>query len=242
MIALPLVLLPGLDGTGHLFRRFVGAAPAIVAPRVVSYPPDEPRSYAELEAIVEASVPGGPFAIVAESFAGPLALRVAAKRPAGLVAVVLVATFVRAPTPWWMRPLRRLARPSLFRRPPPALLVRVLMTGFDADDALVSELRASIASVRAEVIAARVQAVLDVDATEQLAGCPVPLLYIAAEHDALLRDGIAAELVAVRPDLEVVSLPAPHLVLQTRPREAAAVVASFLERAHPPGSSRTHSS
>ena len=122
MDPLPLVLLPGLDGTGWMFRDFVAALGPTVAPRVVAYPTHEARTYVGLEPIVEASLPsdGAPFALVAESFGGPLALRVAAKRPPGLVAVVLVATFVRAPVPPWMQHLRGLLGATFFSVPPPA--------------------------------------------------------------------------------------------------------------------------
>ncbi len=37
---LALVLLPGMDGTGRLFARFLRALPEAYLPIVVSYPPD----------------------------------------------------------------------------------------------------------------------------------------------------------------------------------------------------------
>lgn len=230
MEPLPLVLLPGLDGTGWLLRDFVATLGPTVAPRVVAYPTHEVRTYAGLEPIVEASLPreGRPFAIVAESFGGPLALRVAAKRPPGLAAVVLVATFVRAPVPSWMRRLRGLLGATFFSVPPPAPLVRALMTGWGADDALVAAFRASVGAAHPAVLAARVRAVLEVDEAAAFVDCPVPVLYVRAEHDALLRKGIAGELQTLRPDLAIASLPAPHLVLQTHAREAAEIVRSFL--------------
>jgi pimeloyl-ACP methyl ester carboxylesterase len=229
MPPLPLVLLPGLDGTGWLLRDFVDALGPTVAPRVVAYPTHEVRTYVGLEPIVEASLPGdAPFAIVAESFGGPLALRIAAKRPPGLVAVVLVATFARAPVPAWMSRLRGLLGATFFSVPPPTPLVRALMTGWGADDALVAAFRASVTAVHPAVLAARVRAVLEVDEAAAFVDCPVPVLYLRAERDALLRKGIAEELQALRPELAIASLPAPHLVLQTHAREAAEIVTSFL--------------
>jgi pimeloyl-ACP methyl ester carboxylesterase len=235
MTPLPLVLLPGLDGTGWMFRDFVAALDDTVAPRVVAYPTHEVRTYAGLESIVEASLPtDGPFAIVAESFGGPLAMRIAAKRPPGLVAVVLVATFARAPVPAWMTRLRSLLGPAFFSVAPPAPLVRALMVGWSGTDDLVARFRSSVAAAHPAVLAARVRAVLEVDATEAFVACPVPVLYVGAQRDALLRNGIAEELQALRPELEIASLPAPHLVLQTHPPESAALVTSFLRRTRRP--------
>ena len=48
---IPLVLLPGLDGTGLLFADFVANLASDIDPIVVRYPPDVPLGYAELEAI-----------------------------------------------------------------------------------------------------------------------------------------------------------------------------------------------
>jgi pimeloyl-ACP methyl ester carboxylesterase len=87
-----LVLLPGMDGTARLFEPFVRALPAGWSAAPVRYPPDRPLGYHAL--LDQVPVPAGDFVLVAESFGGPLALKVAAKNPTGLKAVVLVATFV----------------------------------------------------------------------------------------------------------------------------------------------------
>lgn len=214
-----------------MFRGMLETAPATFAPRAVSYPADQVRSYEELEPVVEASLPAdGPFVLLGESFAGPLAIRVAAKNPPGLVALVLVATFARAPVSGWMRRLGWFATPRLFSRRPPAFLLRALLAGSDADDELIAQFRASIRSVRPEVLAARVKTVLDVDVTSQLAACPVPALYIRARGEALLRGGIPEELQALKPDLEIAELPGPHLVLQRHPREAWELISRFVDR------------
>src|SRR5258706_6807633 len=91
---LPTLLLPGMDGTGRLFSWLVAELPRQIAPRVISYRTDEPLGYRDLEKRI--AIPDEPFAIVAESFSGPLAIRIAAKRPKHLRAVVLVATFIRS--------------------------------------------------------------------------------------------------------------------------------------------------
>jgi pimeloyl-ACP methyl ester carboxylesterase len=234
MSTAPLVtlLLPGLDGTGTMFRRFVAALPASIDPRVVAYPSHEVRGYRGLESIALAHAPAeGPWAIVAESFAGPLAIRIAARAPAGLVALVLVAAFVRAPVSRWMARLRFFVRPWVFAAPPPEIFVRAMMTGTSADDELVADFRASVASVSPHVLSARVREVLDVDVEAELARVRTPMLYLEAEHDTLLRKGIAGELSALRPEMEHACIDAPHLVLQRRPREAAKIIAPFLARA-----------
>jgi hypothetical protein len=82
-----------MDGTGKFFESFLRALPSHLVPRVVSYPTNEALGYRALEPFVETSFPkDGPFAILAESFSGPLPLRLAASAPAGFVGVILVAS------------------------------------------------------------------------------------------------------------------------------------------------------
>jgi pimeloyl-[acyl-carrier protein] methyl ester esterase len=103
-----LVLLPGLDGTGKLFSEFVNSLGSSVDSRIVAYPKDQPLGYDELEALVMAAIPRNqPFVLLGESFSGPLAIRIAARAPAGLAAVILSASFAKNPFPWlwWARPL-----------------------------------------------------------------------------------------------------------------------------------------
>jgi hypothetical protein len=61
---LALVLLPGLDGTGRLFSRFVKQLPEELEPRVVPLPTDRTLGYPELAAHVRGQLPQDlPFAL-----------------------------------------------------------------------------------------------------------------------------------------------------------------------------------
>lgn len=230
---LPLLtlLLPGLEGSGRLFDRFVATATGGLELRALSYPPDRVRSYAELEAQVRAELPRDrPFALLGESFGGPLALRVAAGRPPGLVGVVLAATFHRRPAAKLVSVLRPLS-PAFFRLPLPAHAVRVLLAGRDAPPELVAEVQAAIATVDPRVMARRAHEALRVDATPWLQRCPAPLLFLGGRQDRLLRTGLPIEIRLLRPDAEIRMLDAPHLVLQRQPAEAMRAVEAFLARA-----------
>lgn len=225
-----LVLLPGLDGTGRLFAPFLAALGDGLEAEVVTYPPDRVFGYREL---LERARPGlprhRPYALVAESFSGPIALRLAAEAPPGLVAVVLVASFHRRPVGRWLAALRPLAELLVARRPP-AWAVRLMLAGRDAPGALVAAFQDAAASVRGDVLARRVREALAVDASEALAAGPVPLLFLAGTEDRLLRPRLVDEARRLRPSAEVRSLPCAHLVLQARPREAAALIDEFLSR------------
>lgn len=205
-----LVLLPGLDGTGRLFHPFVETLPPTLEPEIVSYPCDRPLSYDQLLETIR--LPEGPHVLLGESFSGPPAIRLAALRPPGLRGLILVGTFVRPP----MSPLlAKLVHPAVFAiRPPNFALRRFLGGGTEVGDA--------IASVRPEVLAHRVREVLSLDATGALRAVEVPILVLAGRRDRMVRPS------PLRPDATYVVLDAPHLILQTRPREAVAAIQGWM--------------
>jgi len=224
---LQLVLLPGLDGTGVLMRPLLAALPPEITPIVVTYPCDEPLGYDALLARVLAALPtDGPFVVLGESFSGPLALRVAAARPRGLVAVVLCATFVRSPQRGVAKWMGRLVGPSAVRLFPPMAQMKMFFGGYSTPElrALSAE---ALSLVRPEVLVARLRDVLAVDVTAELAACDVPVLYLRGSRDMVVPSHNLREIRRIRPSVEVAVLPAPHLVLQTQPAAAAAAIARF---------------
>ncbi len=230
MASVTLVLLPGLDGTGLLFGPLVAALPAGVRAEVMRYPADRELTYGTLAAEVAAGLPrGGPFLLVGESFGGPLAVLLAAGRPAGLVGVVLCATFVTCPWPALGRLVRPLVRPLPFRLYPAYKRAvhrtrREPAPGSWAAAAAVSRL------VRPAVIAGRVRMVLSVDVREALRACPVPILYLRGSHDRLVPAGNLRQIRAIRPDVSAVTIASSHQVLQKRPAETAAAMVEFVRR------------
>ena len=219
------VLLPGMDGSGLLFEGFVAALGA--ATLVVSYPPDEPLGYEQLEAFVQRKLPvAEPYILLGESFSGPIAIALAAKGLPGLKAIVLVCTFAR------MRPPR--APPFLnawferlpFWKLPVALSARGLFGRFDGA-AVRASLTRAIAGVEPMVWRIRMRCVLNVDVTPQLERIRVPILYLRAAEDRVVPTR-ASELIArVNPQVRLVTVPGPHALLQTNPQACAAALRAF---------------
>ena len=211
-----LLLLPGMDGTGKLFAPFLKQLPSHLRPRVVAYPRDRVLTYSQL--LKEIEIPDAPFAIIAESFSGPIAIQLAA-RSREAQALVLIASFARMPTAL-LAPLCRLMGGSwLFRIGIPFFAMRFLLLGPDAGHAEEAEVRAVLGSVRPAVLAGRLREVASVDVRADFARLEIPKIYIAGRRDRLLGTAAVKELAILRPDMKTVFLHAPHLVLQTRPAE-----------------------
>jgi len=224
-----LVLLPGLDGTGVLFRPFIERLPAEVEPIVVSYPVDRFIDYEGLLDLVINRLPvGEPYALLGESFSGPLALMVAAKCPTGLRALVLCATFIQNPT--WIRwpPLASFVRPWMFHLYPKLSATKALLGRYSTPE-LQAQFVEAIAKVRADVFAQRVRAVLSVDVARQLTSCRVPILYLRGSRDWVVPSRNLREIRRISPSVREQVLDAPHMVLQTQPSACANVVRDFLE-------------
>lgn len=229
MPALPLLLLlPGFDGSGRLFEPLLAQEDLPFEPHVVALPADVPRDYEELLFWLEPQLPIEPFGLLAESFSGPLAIRLAARHPERVTHLILAATFLRSPLAPCLRPFAPLARPFIFARPPPALAVRALLAGWDAPPALVETIREAMAILPPEIAAARARAALASDVASTFAQVTVPTLWIQAVEDHLLRASHVDDARKVRPETRVASVAGPHTILQRRPRECLAEIRRFL--------------
>lgn len=123
---LTLVLLPGLDGTGDLFRDFVRALPPEFDVLTMRYPTDRCLPYSELIEIVRATCPqSAPIVLLAESFSTPLAIQYAATNSASLKGLVLCAGFATSPVQGLRRLLCSLLTPFLFRIKLPELAAKL---------------------------------------------------------------------------------------------------------------------
>lgn len=221
-----LVLLPGMDGTGRLFGRLKAALSTRFPSEVIAYANGKCQPYVELQSLVQERLAGidGPVVLVAESFSGPVAVRVAAQSAENLVGVVLVATFISPPKPRW---LRFLAKRFAFAVPIPRLALRTFLLDSDADHTLITEVRDAIRLAQPEVLAYRVREILSLNMDDHLPPSHVSFLYIAAKRDRLVR-AKRAELERVLPGLQWAEIDAPHLVLQSKPERSATVIADFV--------------
>lgn len=215
-----LVLLPGLDGTGDLFAPFVAAAPPGFELHVISLPPLS--RYEELLVHVRAHLPSGRFAVLGESFSGPLAVAVARAEPQRTAAVILCNSLLSPPLGGWPR---FLPWSLLFMLPPPRWVVRGFFVGRDAAPALVASVRDAVAKTPRNVLAARMRSVFQL--SRDVASIGVPLLSLTGSGDLLVR-AQRREIARIAPTATFAKIDGPHLLLQARPEAAWAEIGPFL--------------
>ncbi|HEX2060221.1 MAG TPA: hypothetical protein VHK90_05735 [Thermoanaerobaculia bacterium] len=215
MPPLPVLLLPGLDGTGDLFAPMLQTAPPDLQPIVVALPPL--GDYAALWNAIRPRIPRGSFAIVAESFSGPLALAIAREAGERVKALILCNTFVTPPVSTL---LRLLPWSLLFSLPLPEWVIRRFFIGREAPPELARAVRAAVAKMPPGVLAARMRAVFRLPKTPRW-DVPAPVMFLAGTEDGMVRPEPGAQVIlhAIR---------GPHLLLQTKPAEAWAAIAAFI--------------
>jgi len=218
-----------MDGTARLFEPFEAAVAEEFETLRVAYPPDQSLGYDELVGYVRERLPTEPFVIVAESFSGPLSVRLAAQAPEHLRALVLSATFVASPVPARLMWIGQSAFPLVFRLSPPPFLIRSFLLGGEGSDELVELVRSAITTADPLVLEHRLREIGRVDVRELVPRIDMPVRALVAKEDRLLGKRSDEPLRAVLPKDAVRTLDGPHLLLQTKPREAAAEIRALCD-------------
>lgn len=220
------VLLPGMDGTGELLDPFAADAPPGLECLVMRYPSDEMLGYDALTEYVLQRIPADrPLVLIAESFGGPVATRVAERLGDRVVALVFSNSFV---TPPRSPLLRVLAHTALFRiRLPKRLLAAIMLDPLSTPE-LVSMLEASIRKVEPAVFAYRARELLTVDDRPALCRVRAPILYLRGTLDRLVPEKPLRKIIEAVPSVRVHRIRAPHALLQTVSAEAWTVIEKAL--------------
>jgi pimeloyl-[acyl-carrier protein] methyl ester esterase len=221
------ILLPGLHGTCALMKDFMAALAPEVESLAIDYPRDQVLDHAALAKFVMPKLPvGKPFVLVGESFSGPVALELAAKRPHGLRGVVLSTSFAANPRPG-------LARFARFARavPPhamPLAMYEFWLLGRWGTPKLRAAFAEVLGGVDGDVLAERLVACLQVDVRESLQRIGVPLLYLRGRADRLVPPTAADVVAQGVKEFHLRDFDAPHCLLQAIPAQAAQAVKEFL--------------
>ena len=225
------VLLPGIDGTGKMFAPFVAQLPSWMPAQVISYCEHEALSYRQLVNRLQQQLPADePFIMIAESFAGPLALMLSERADHNLKAVVLCATFVSNPRPWLSKLAPLLLHEWLVGIPPRKWMARLFITGRDAPDSMLEHMFEIHKTVSPAVIIERLYSVFRVDVRDTLKNCAVPLLHLYGKRDHLILKYSRDEIQQIRPDIASVQIDGPHFLLQTHPGSCMSTISDFLSK------------
>ena len=217
-----LVLLPGMNGTGLMFRPFIDIANNYSID-VINYPNETSKKYSELIAFVKDRLPREEkFVIIAESFSGPIAYGLMKDEISNLKAVIFIASFLLNPRPFLLSIQRVLPASLLFRLPIPTSFIRIYMLGYDSSDSLIAEFKTALARVSPAVLASRLKEITSLKLPDKTVN--YPCCYIRAEGDKLVTSRSIQTFMRIIPNIHIRSVNGPHFLLQSRPEECLKLI------------------
>ena len=216
------VLLPGLDGTGGLFKPFIEVLPNEIDILVVSYPSNTKLSYKELTELVISQLPKEKFILVGESFSGYIAYQVALSKPKNLQSVIFVATFLENPRPILLGLSSLLSSKLIFSAPIPNYIVKKFLFGLAANKQMISLFTQSISQVSPNVLSFRLQEISKLP--KNIEPCKLRATYIQATDDKLVPKRCVESFKKVFNNFNVFKIEGSHFVLQANPLACAEVL------------------
>lgn len=217
-----LVLLPGLNGSSHLFRPLLEELDGL-AIEVLELPADGPQDHDSLATRLRRQLGDEPFVLLGESFSGAIAYRIALQPPPGLRGVIFAASFLSCPSA-----LLPLAQYLPIPHPLSTLSValRVFCVGSDASEGLLQLLRQEIRRIPDALLRARLKSLAALRAPQQRLA--LPALHLWPRQDRLVSRRVAAQLAEQCSDLQQVRIDGPHFILQARATACAEAIRAFM--------------
>lgn len=220
-----LVLLPGLNGGSALFAPLLAELGDIDC-QVLELPEHGPQDYHALTHKIAERLPSTPFVLLGESFSGPIAYRLAIRKPPGLQGVIFAASFLIAPGAA-LPLLKRL--PISLRLATQPWLLRAMCLGQNASDQTLQLVQKEIRGLDKALIRARLHTLATLQAPLQR--LDLPALHLWPQRDRLVAHKVARQLAHACSDIRQLCLEGPHFILQTQPQRCAQEISGFMQEA-----------
>jgi pimeloyl-ACP methyl ester carboxylesterase len=218
-----IVLLPGLDGTGNSFNSLLRFLP-VDEVTVIALPDTGEQTYEALVDYCRARMPNEPYILVAESYSGPIGIKLAANDNGMMKRLVLVATFASPPKPYISKLCSFLPIKWLIRLPLSGLASRMLFLGINTPKEVLESFLSSVASVPSEVISQRLRVASSFELG--VSSLSVPVVYIQPTNDVLVPEKCFSVIEKLAANIELKRVHGPHFILQTNPKVCAEIIAS----------------
>ena len=225
-----LVFMPGMDGTGLSAEPLMKLIPPDVAFTIVRYPTDKLLSFEEtVECAAKQFPPGIPPVVVAESFSGPVAIKLIASGCVQAKYLILCATFAKSPHPLLLKLSRSLGITSLIKPEMPKLFFKVFL-GKGFAKSLAPMWQRVHATVPARVLDHRLGIINRIDVTAWLDKLLIPCLYLQATEDRVVPSSCLSSFIKYIPNLEIRRIKGPHFILQAQPLACLTAIEEFMGR------------
>ena len=226
-----LVFMPGMDGTGLSFEPVLPLLPKNAKITIVRYPAEKLLSFDETVECAAAQIPAGdPPIVIAESFSGPVAIKMIGAGRVKAKALILCATFAKSPRPLVWRVMRFLRLPMLIKPEMPKRFFKVVIGNDKLIDELLPLWKKVHARVPARVMQHRLKIINETDVTAWLAKIKIPCCYLQALNDRLVPASCAEKIRKIAPFVEIKKIAASHFILQAEPQACLNAIEDFCSK------------
>lgn len=223
-----LILLPGMDGTGCLFKPLLNALPDHIENIVISYPNKEHLNYHELEQYVFDKLPmDDDYYVLAESFSGPIGYLLTKRNLTHMKGVFFVATFLKDPRRGLINLIHLLPLSLLPRIPLPKFVITKYLLDHNADANTISLLKETLKQVDGSILSFRLRQISRLSLN--LEKIRIPSYYIQALDDKLVSPQNLDTFTEICTQLKILKLKGPHFILQTHPGDCAEFIANIMD-------------
>ena len=212
-------MLPGMDGTGEQFEDFLQFYKG--ESLVLQLPCQGDQSYASLAIQITNKLPDKDFILLAESFSGGLVEHLI--NVPHLRGVIFVASFISAPNRAMLTVAKLAPKKLLTYVPGNRAITRFLFLSSDYGKKGYLKFVKVVRSVPTKCLNNRITSMLELKRPE-IENVDLPSAYIMPSHDRLIDKQKFDEISEVFANCKVYRLDGPHLILQTRAKQAAEVV------------------
>ncbi len=227
-----LVLLPGLDGSGILFKpilEYCFESKMSHDVSVISYPIDRHIPYSKLADYIIPLLPKNTdIVLLGESYSGPVAIQLANRKELNIVSLLLVATFSYYPNSILKYTSYIAPYHYLLRLPAPDIVLRFMCVGNNVDVEIMALLKRSLKYTPAHIMSQRLAEGIRVDVRVELKSLPIPCIYLKAKQDKLVPASAATEISILNESIDIIEIDGPHFLLQTRIKECCAVIQKLM--------------
>lgn len=186
-------------------------------------------TYSELCYSLKDELPNTPYVLLGESFGGPLAMMLSRHADENLKGIIFCASFVKNPQVLAEKLIRPFLKPKHLQKKTPAWHIKTMLTNGVTDNALIHNIQMATAELSREVYFYRLREIADVDVTDILECCELPILYMRATRDRMVYESSMKLVEKHAKTLTVEKFDAPHMLLQTLPKQAANSIRTFIE-------------
>lgn len=157
-----------------------------------------------------------------------MAILLAKRADENLKGIVLCATFITNPQPLLAKIIRPFLKPKHLRNEAPSWFIKTFLTGGIVDAKLIENIKRATHEMTLEVNYSRLKEIAEIDVTELLNECEVPVLYLRASRDMLVKKRSMELVRRLGKSVTIQTFDAPHMLLQTQSEQAANCIMKFV--------------